>query len=87
MNSLYCFSPEGISIFDADSRKNIKIIEEPGHGWSDGLVSLDQKSIFINDPRGSQVIVLNIDKNEIISTLPVGKAPIRMYMTLDGNEI
>lgn len=87
MNSLYCFAPEGIAVVDVNERKVIKTIEEPGHGWIDGIVSLDHKTIFINDPQGSQVIVLNLEKNEIISKLLVGKAPIHMYLTPNGDEV
>lgn len=87
MNSLYCFAPEGIAIVDVDERKVVKTIDEPGHGWLDGVVSLDHKKIFINDPRGSQVVILDLEKNEIISTLSVGKAPIHMYLTPNGDEV
>ncbi len=87
MNSLYCFAPEGIAVVDVDERKVVRTIEEPGHAWLDGVVSLDHKKIFINDPRGSQVVVLDLEKNEVISKLPVGKAPIHMYLTPNGNEV
>jgi len=87
MNSLYCFAPEGIAVVDVNQRKVVETIEEPGHGWLDGIVSLDRKKIFINDPRGSQVVVLDLQKNEVISKLPVGKAPIHMYLTPNGDEV
>jgi len=87
MNSLYCFAPEGIAIVDVNERKVVRTIEEPGHGWLDGVVSLDHKKIFMNDPRGSQVIVLDLEKNEVTAKLPVGKAPIHMYLTPDGKEV
>ncbi|MFQ6011082.1 MAG: YncE family protein [Nitrososphaerales archaeon] len=87
MESVYCFAPEGISIVDVQEKKVIQTIEAPGHSWSDGVVTKDQKFILMNDPRGSQVVVLDLQKNEIVKTIPVGKAPIHLYLTPDGREV
>lgn len=87
MDSVYCFAPEGISIVDVDEKKVVKTIEASGHSWADGIVAVDQKLIFINDPRGSQVIVLDLQKDEIIKQIPVGRGAIHIYLTPDGSEV
>ena len=87
MGSVYCFAPEGISIVDPTDKRVVQTIDAPGHSWADGVVSADQKLIFLNDPRGGQVIVLDLQTSKIVKQIPIGRGAIHIYLTPDGSEV
>ncbi len=90
MDRLYCFASEGICIVDVRGQNVLQAIETSSEGrfqWSDGLITEDQRLIFINERVKNQVFVIDTNLNKIVSILDVGKSPVHMYITPDGKEV
>lgn len=90
MDRLYCFASEGLSVVDVGEQKVLQTIKTPGEGryaWQDGLVTEDQRLIFINERMKNQVSVIDTNANEIVATIDVGQAPVHFYATPDGKEV
>lgn len=80
-NVIYAFAPDRISIIEPEQAEVVaEITADFGEeDWGDILPSPDNRRLFINRAKASQVLVIDTGAQEIETQLDVGPDPTHMY--------
>lgn len=85
---VYVLSPNSITIVDPETRATHKVTQGISKvGWGDAARTPDGRLLFMNDQDGSEVVVFDTDKRQIVKRIPVGTRPTHIWNPHGGNEI